>query len=151
MPSSWLVVRASETAYQRRMNEMALRDLAFAAPIALAATVLAAAQAEAEQWNCHLYLAEHERPADVRLAADLDAGTGTVEASGLPPVETLFRIAGFKRRWDWLEDGGTMSFAFTVKAHGTEHIGQYYEFTGRDLARQEPVEPTTVYFCHRSS
>lgn len=84
----------------------------------------------------------------VKLTADFDTRTGTVEVAGtINP--TLFRIVGLERRWDWGDDGdGGYPYAFTIETDGT---AQYYDFSKvmADADGVHRTKPSELFKCHR--
>ena len=103
-----------------------------------------------EEWVCHdrfdfvrLTLANggagrhsQQDAAGVKLAADFDAGVGTVEIgdSAARTEHTRFAVEGLDRRWDWCPaQGGEFRCAFVIDPSGD---GSYYKFgSGEDRAK----------------
>ena len=102
-----------------------------------------------ERWGCGDYINGcWFGGCPVKLTADFDNGTGTVEFAGTVNY-AQFEVKGLGRRWDWcLQDDGSFGCAFVIEADGD---GNYYDFTRvmPDPDGRSRAKPSDLFKCVR--
>ena len=100
---------------------------------------------DVEYWGCgDSYYGCVYRRCPVKLMADFNTGSGTVEIAGRTKY-TRFELAGLLRRWDWgLDDDFTYDYAFVLDTDGD---ARYYDFSGMEVGSRS--KPSDFYKCQR--
>ena len=83
----------------------------------------------------------------VKLTADFDTRTGTVEIAGIVK-STRFELKGLGRRWDWCPQEDGFGCAFVLETDGT---GSYYDFASvmPDADGAQRTKPAELFKCSR--
>lgn len=87
------------------------------------------------------------RECPVKLTADFDNGSGTVEFAGTVNY-TKFEVRGLTRRWDWCPQDGAFECALVID---TEGDGTYYDFRSAmpDADGARRTKPSEWFKCTR--
>ena len=110
--------------------------------VALLATSAVAHANPIESWECKDLL---ERSSSVLVTATVESGRdkGTISVSGVKHA-TVFRVAGFNRRWDFGKSpGGSYQYAFIIEPNGD---AKYYEFNSDSTAK-----PRNLMRCRQTN
>jgi TonB family protein len=83
-----------------------------------------------ETWQCWDYGDESQK---VLVTATVEVGRreGDIAVAGVKH-KTVFRVAGFDRRWDFGFENKTYQYAFVIEPNGT---GRYFNFGGEAKAK----------------